>query len=191
MEENRATRELGKVRDLDAYSIIVHCHLCWDWVWQRPQQFLSRLSHRHKILFVEMVAPDPQLASPFARFYSPEGCPNVTVLRIQFPSWCWHDGSFVDGERRRLVKSFLEGPVAGEFEQPVQWFYDPMAVPAFAGQMNETLTVYDCMDELSNFRCAPPEIRKREKELLEIADVVFTGGRKLYAAKRPQNDNCH
>jgi glycosyltransferase involved in cell wall biosynthesis len=177
--------------DSSSFSIIVHCHLCWDWVWQRPQQFLSRLSHRHKILFVEMVAPDPQLASPFARFYTPESCPNVTVLRIQFPSWCWHDGSFVDGERRRLVKSFLEGPMAGEFQQPVQWFYDPMAVPAFAGQMNETVTVYDCMDELSNFRCAPPEIREREKELLELADVVFAGGRKLHAAKRLQNDNCH
>src|SRR5688572_10569681 len=45
------------------WPIIVHCHLCWDWVWQRPQQFLSRLSVRHKILFVETHPPDPQLSS--------------------------------------------------------------------------------------------------------------------------------
>src|SRR6185312_15315995 len=44
------------------YPVIVHCHLCWDWVWQRPQQFLSRLSAHHKILFVETIGPDPQLA---------------------------------------------------------------------------------------------------------------------------------
>src|SRR5678815_2674889 len=50
------------------FPIIVHCHLCWDWVWQRPQQFLSRLSERHPILFVEMLAPDAQLIAPHARF---------------------------------------------------------------------------------------------------------------------------
>src|SRR5712671_2687658 len=44
--------------------LLVHSHLCWDWVWQRPQQFISRLSRRHKVLFVETVAPDPELAAP-------------------------------------------------------------------------------------------------------------------------------
>jgi glycosyltransferase involved in cell wall biosynthesis len=173
------------------YPIIVHCHLCWDWVWQRPQQFLSRLSERHNILFVETVAPDPQLSSPLARFHTPEKFSNVTVLRLQFPSWRWHDGEFVDQERRRLVQEFLKGPGAGRFENPVQWFYDPMAVPAFAGRMDEIAIVYDCMDELSKFCCAPPEIKQREKELLEQADVVFTGGRKLWEAKKLSNDNCH
>ena len=42
---------------VDNYSIIVHSHLRWDWVWQRPQQFLSRLSKNHRILFIE--APYP------------------------------------------------------------------------------------------------------------------------------------
>jgi glycosyltransferase involved in cell wall biosynthesis len=73
----------------------------------------------------------------------------------------------------------------------VQWFYDPMAVPAFAGKMNEILTVYDCMDELAKFRCAPPDIGRRESELLARAEVVFTGGRKLYESKSRFNPNCH
>ncbi len=25
------------------YPIVVHSHLRWDWVWQRPQQFLRRI----------------------------------------------------------------------------------------------------------------------------------------------------
>src|SRR5215208_6280521 len=83
------------------FSVIVHCHLCWDWVWQRPQQFLSRLSARHKILFVETVGPDPQLAAPYARFRPADGFPNITILRIQFPTGQWNDGAFVDRERRR------------------------------------------------------------------------------------------
>src|SRR5947209_127758 len=60
------------------FPIIVHCHLCWDWVWQRPQQFISRLSQRHKILFVETLAPDAGLAVPLARFRTPENFPNIT-----------------------------------------------------------------------------------------------------------------
>ena len=173
------------------FSLIVHCHLCWDWVWQRPQQFLSRLSARHKILFVETIGPDPQLVSPAAHFWTAPNFPTVTILRLQFPTWRWSDGAFVDRERRRLVKEFLAGPGAGQFENPAQWFYDPMAVPAFLGQMDEIGVVYDCMDELSKFRCAPPQIKMRERKLLAAADVVFTGGRKLWEAKKLQNENCH
>ncbi|HVV01096.1 MAG TPA: glycosyltransferase family 1 protein, partial [Verrucomicrobiae bacterium] len=158
----------------NALPIIVHCHLCWDWVWQRPQQFISRLSRRHKILFVETLGPDPQLATPVARFRALEDFPNITVVRLQFPSWRWGDGKYVDAERRRIVKELLAGPLAGQFERPIQWFYDPMAVAAFAGEMDEALTVYDCMDELSKFKGAPPEIMRREAELLSRADVVFT-----------------
>jgi glycosyltransferase involved in cell wall biosynthesis len=173
------------------YPIVVHCHLCWEWVWQRPQQFISRLSQRHQILFVETVAPAPDLARPLARYRTAQNFPNVTILTLQFPSWRWGDGKYVDGERRRIVQEFIGGPRARQFEDLVQWFYDPMAVPAFAGQMGEILTVYDCMDELSKFRCAPPEIARREAELLKRADVVFTGGRKLFEAKSEHNDNCH
>jgi glycosyltransferase involved in cell wall biosynthesis len=173
------------------YPIIVHCHLCWDWVWQRPQQFLSRLSAHHKILVVETVGPDPQLSSPVARFWTAPNFTNITILRLQFPTWRWSDGNFVDRERRRLVKDFLAGPGAGQFENPVQWFYDPMAVPSFLGQMDEIGVVYDCMDELSKFRCAPPQIKIREQKLLAAADVVFAGGSKLWRTKKLQNENCH
>ena len=33
--------------------IIVHSHLRWDFVWQRPQQLLSRFAQRSRVLFVE------------------------------------------------------------------------------------------------------------------------------------------
>src|SRR5436190_19993531 len=49
------------------YPVVVHSHLRWDWVWQRPQQFVSRLSQGHRVLFIETIAPDPQLAAPLAR----------------------------------------------------------------------------------------------------------------------------
>src|SRR5439155_8939863 len=35
------------------YGIVVFSHLRWGFVWQRPQQFLSRFAKKHPILFVE------------------------------------------------------------------------------------------------------------------------------------------
>jgi UDP-galactopyranose mutase len=173
------------------FPIIVHSHLSWDWVWQRPQQFLSRLSQNHRVLFVELLAPSPQLVSPHAELRPAENYPNITILKMQFPLWRWADGDYVDQKRRRLVQAALRGPLKGQFNSPVQWFYDPMAVTAFAGQMEEQAVVYDCMDELSKFHGAPPEILEREAVLLDQADVVFTGGRKMHEAKVKSNANCH
>ena len=43
------------------------------------------------------------------------------------------------------------------------------------------------MDELSAFRGAPPRMLELESELLSRADLVFTGGRSLYEAKRDRH----
>src|SRR3954463_10176810 len=180
MEENRATRELGKVRDLDAYSIIVHSHLKWDWVWQRPQQFLSRLSKKHRVLFIESPDAVDGLAASKVALREVDDYPNVVVLQMQMPASQLADREWADNERRRLLQSVLAGPLGRSFQSVVQWFYDPMAVTAFAGQMNERAIVYDCMDQLSQFKFAPPELVRRERELLALADVVFAGGPKIW-----------
>ncbi len=175
----------------ETFSLIVHCHLCWDWVWQRPQQFISRISQKHRVLFVEMAGPDETLAVPTAHLSTLADFPNISVLRMQFPAWRWADGEYVDRERRRILEEVLQGPLAGEFDNFVQWFYDPMAFTAFGEGMGELAVVYDCMDELSKFKGAPPEIAQRELDLLQRADVVFTGGRRLYESKSQWNSNCH
>jgi glycosyltransferase involved in cell wall biosynthesis len=66
-----------------------------------------------------------------------------------------------------------------------------MAVASFAGRMDEVAVVYDCMDELSQFKGAPPELIARERDLLGVADVVFAGGRKMWESKSRYNSNCH
>jgi len=177
-------------RSADPYPIIVHSHLGWDWVWQRPQQFLSRLSKRHRVLFIEGPVPSPDVRVPEVTLREVSDYPNIVVLQTKMPAARWNDGAWVDKERRRLVLSTLSGPLGRSFEEPVQWFYDPMAVTAFAGHLSERAIVYDCMDELSLFRGAPPELVRRERELLAVADVVFAGGPKMWKAKRAINRNC-
>lgn len=79
----------------------------------------------------------------------------------------------------RLLHQFL---VSSGIEEYIAWYYTPMALLYTQG-ISPTVTVYDCMDELSHFRFAPLNLPSLEKSLLEMADVVFTGGHSLYKAK--------
>ena len=169
--------------------IIALCHLSWDWVWQRPQQFLSRLAKTHPVLFVETYCAD--VPSTVVRLRAPENCPNVTICEMHLPASRWSDGKFIDRERRRALRRALTNELEGRFDDAILWFNDPMAVTAFAGHLDEALIVYDCMDELSQFKGAPPALIEREYELLEVADVVFCGGRKMRDKRLPYNANSH
>ncbi|HYZ48052.1 MAG TPA: UDP-galactopyranose mutase [Sphingomonas sp.] len=87
---------------------------------------------------------------------------------------------------RRLVDELLaarSGPL-------VRWYYTPMMLP-FSRHIDAECTVYDCMDELANFKFAPPELLPLEQELMGLADLVFTGGYSLYEAKRERHLNVH
>ena len=174
-----------------AYPIIVHSHLGWDWVWQRPQQFLSRFSKRHQILFVEGPTPSDEVTVPTSELREVTEFPNITIMRSKMPTSRWFDGAWVDKERRHLVQELLAGPLGLRFRNPIQWFYDPMAVTAFAGHMDEQAVVFDCMDQLTQFKGAPKEMIRRERELLAIADVVFAGGPKIGRDKIKYNANTH
>jgi UDP-galactopyranose mutase len=62
---------------------------------------------------------------------------------------------------------------------------------AFSDHLNPLAVVYDCMDQLSAFKGAPPELTLREAELLSISDLVFTGGQSLYEAKKESHPSVH
>ena len=93
-------------------------------------------------------------------------------------------------ERESTLKSLLDSYLAGEQGPLVRWYYTPMMLP-FSRHLEAACTVYDCMDELANFRFAPPELLGLERELLASAEVVFTGGYSLYEAKKGLHPNIH
>ena len=93
-------------------------------------------------------------------------------------------------ERESTLKSLLDSYLAGEQGPLVRWYYTPMMLP-FSRHLESACTVYDCMDELANFRFAPPELLGLERELLASAEVVFTGGYSLYEAKKGLHPNIH
>ncbi len=169
--------------------LIAICHLSWDWVWQRPQQFLSRLSQTHPVLFVETHCTETPAS--FTRTRAARHYHDVTILEMHLPAQHWKDGAFIDGERRRVLRDRLAGEFNGRFDDAILWFNDPMASTAYAGQLGECMIVYDCMDELSQFHGAAPELIERERELTRAADVIFCGGRRMREKRLPLNPNTH
>ena len=93
-------------------------------------------------------------------------------------------------EREATLKALLDAFLAGEQRPLVRWYYTPMMLP-FSRHIETAATVYDCMDELANFRFAPPQLLDLERELFATADVVFTGGYSLYEAKKDRHPNVH
>ena len=166
-----------------ANTLLVFSHLRWDFVYQRPQQLLSRLARRMPVLFLE--EPIPGAAAPALEVMDPE--PRVRVLRPHVTS---HGAGFHDAHTEQvqaLLQAYLQ---ENSIDRYWLWFYTPMALPLAQGLEPEGV-VYDCMDELSAFRFAPPELLQRESDLLAQADLVFTGGHSLYEAKRTRHPNVH
>ena len=171
--------------------LIVQSHLRWDFVWQRPQQILSRIAEHQPVLFVEEPIFLDDVASPRLDVSVPHA--NVFRAVPRLPGKLRDDYERGTAEVRGLVQQVISpsGELKRIFNNPVQWFYSPFSAPAMLGAFNEVAVVYDCMDELSQFRFAHPDLVRRERLLLANADVVFTGGYKLYESKRRYHHNVH
>ena len=112
-----------------------------------------------------------------------------------------HDGVFVVVPRLpqgyspeqsiRAQRAILDQVIAAnDITRFVLWYYTPLALK-FSSHLHPEALVYDCMDELSAFKNAPPEVGILEEALLNRADVVFTGGHSLYEAKKHLHPNMH
>ncbi|MCA1653976.1 MAG: hypothetical protein LC656_07275 [Sphingomonadales bacterium] len=123
-------------------------------------------------------------ASPSLYIRPAANSANVTLITPRLPQ----GGS--EDERSAMLRQLLDGYLAGVSGPLIAWYYTPMMLP-FSRHLDPACTVYDCMDELANFRFAPRELLDLERELLERADVVFTGGYSLYESKKQRHGNVH
>jgi glycosyltransferase involved in cell wall biosynthesis len=165
-------------------DVVCFSHLRWDFVFQRPNHLMSRCAREARVFFFE----EPIYTE------GQEDAIGLDVLRIEGRLWRATPRlpRAMDPTRRnralaRLLDDLIEDR---EIREPVFWYYTPMALD-MSRHLDPILAIYDCMDELSNFAGAPPELKKLEKELFARADLVFTGGYSLYEAKRAQHPNVH
>ena len=165
-------------------TLICFSHLRWDFVFQRPQHLMSRFAKAMPVTIWEEPVPAVAGDGPSLDVRPARGMENVTLVTPQIP-----EGLDVDAERT-VLKGLLDQYVANTDGRLIRWYYTPMMLP-FSRHLDAVATVYDCMDELSAFRFAPTELLDLERELLETADVVFTGGYSLYEAKKKRHGNVH
>jgi glycosyltransferase involved in cell wall biosynthesis len=171
--------------------IIVHSHLRWDFVWQRPQQLLSRFAQRSHVLFVEEPIYLDDVGEAHLGLSQPMDRVHRVVPMLPVELRGEYDASIAvirESLRQQLAP---DGALGGLFTRPIQWFYTPMPAPAMIGAFDERAVIYDCMDELSKFRFAPRELVDRERALMAEADVVFTGGYRLWESKSKYHANVH
>ena len=164
-------------------TLIVFSHLRWNFVYQRPQHLLSRLAERWRVIFIE----EPMPGAAEDRVEHIRAARGVEVWR---PHVRGSEAGFHPAHKPVLQRLVAQCIAKQGITDYWIWFYTPMALP-MADKLEPEGTIYDCMDELSAFRGAPPELLDQEIALLRVADVVFTGGRSLYNAKRHRHPNIH
>ena len=164
-------------------TLLCLSHLRWDFVFQRPQHLMSRFAQTHRVLFWEEPLFDASLSEPEVR---EEVDAASGVIRLT--PWLPRQGVWEREQCRDLLDAWLaEHPAQGPM---IRWYYTPMMLP-ISEHIEAGCTVYDCMDELVNFKGASPELLELEAKLLKIADLVFTGGTSLYEAKRDRHSSVH
>ncbi|MBY5711819.1 UDP-galactopyranose mutase [Rhizobium leguminosarum] len=180
---------LNSVPQLSDNSVLEHAplicfsHLRWDFVLQRPQHLMERFSHERPVFYFEEFIPtDHHLA--YLEIHPFEGT-SVKAVRPRIPHW-WNAAE-QEAALRRLLDDLI---LLHGGKRPILWFYTPLMF-GFARHVDAVAIVYDCMDELANFKFAPPNLKSCEQALMANADVVFTGGLSLYEARRDQHDNIH
>ena len=144
---------------------------------------MTRFARSHRVFFFEEHIPCHH-PLPYLEFHCFEGT-EVVAVRPRLPH-DWNEAALADG-LRRLLNELL---VVARIDRPILWFYTPLMY-RFADAVDASALVYDCMDQLSNFKHAPEGLLQQESRLIERADLVFTGGHSLFEAKRHLHDNIH
>lgn len=160
--------------------LVCFSHLRWNFVFQRPQHLMTRAAASHDVVFVE----EPEFApvpGPVLRLVADSG---VTVATPVLPESLYH------ADPAPTVRPLVAELVARARGRRVFWYYTPMALRV-SDPTDADVVVYDNMDELSAFKDPPPGLLESEEALFAAADLVFTGGRSLYEAKRGRHRAVH
>lgn len=163
-------------------DIICYCHLRWNFVYQRPQHLMSRFAKNGRVFIIE----EPLFDAEKSFLEKVAKSDNLQIIVPHLPEGLSEHE--IISEQQLLLSTWF--PATG-IDDYIAWYYTAMSLPIGEPLPTPSLTVYDCMDELSAFKNAPASIKEKEKKLLQKADIVFTGGYSLYEAKKHLHHNIY
>lgn len=174
----------------------------WDYIWQRPQQLMSRIAEEHRVLYVDHVFPIShreilellkdlpslkdrvqQITKNLFRFSLVEFRPDAFGSHL-------NPGGME--ELNRWVKTIFINAVLKEldFNRPVIWTCLPNS-RQMVEKIPHRLVCYDCVDDFASFSWWPQEIKVEEKGLIEAADIVFTTAQSLFMRCQEHNASTY
>ncbi|HYI42691.1 MAG TPA: hypothetical protein VD768_03615, partial [Sphingomicrobium sp.] len=165
-------------------TLLCFSHLRWDFVFQRPQQLMTRFAEEMTIVYWEEPVEIGKKETAHLKVRSAEGYPNIRIVVPHLPE------GLNEQARDAVLKRLLDAYSAGLTRPIIGWYYTPMML-SFSRDVDASVTVFDAMDELSKFKFAPPQLLALEQELIDRADLVFTGGSSLYEAKKDRHPSAH
>ena len=171
-------------QDPSAATLICFSHLRWNFVFQRPQHLMSRFARDMTVIFWEEPVEIPRGETAYLKVRDTDDFPNVRLVVPHLPE------GMPEPAREAALARLLDAHLAAVRGPLIAWYYTPMMLP-FSKLITPDVTVYDAMDELSKFKFAPEHLLGLEQELIDRADVVFTGGSSLYEAKKDRHHNVH
>ena len=169
--------------DPEPATLLCFSHLRWNFVFQRPQHLMNRFAREMNVIYWEEPVDIGPRETAFLQVREAEGG-SVRIVVPHLPEGMPNDA------REATLKRLLDAHLASLRGTLVAWYYTPMMLP-FSRHIEADVTVFDAMDELSKFKFAPVKLLDLEQELIDRADVVFTGGSSLYEAKKDRHDNIH
>ncbi|HEV2595634.1 MAG TPA: glycosyltransferase [Sphingomicrobium sp.] len=145
---------------------------------------MSRFAREMDVIFWEEPIEVGERETAYLQVREAPEAPGVRVVVPHLPKGMPEDA------REAALKRLLDAHVALARGTLITWYYTPMMLP-FSRHIQADVTVFDAMDELSKFKFAPVKLLELEQELIDRADVVFTGGSSLFEAKKDRHDNIH
>jgi UDP-galactopyranose mutase len=145
---------------------------------------MCRFAHEMDVIYWEEPVEIGPRETAYLEVREARDAANVRIVVPHLPQGMPEDA------REAALKRLLDAHVASIRGPLIAWYYTPMMLP-FSKHLTPDVTVYDAMDELSKFKFAPEHLLDYEQELIDRADLVFTGGSSLYEAKKDRHPNVH
>ncbi len=165
-------------------TLICFSHLRWNFVFQRPQHLMCRFARKMNVIYWEEPVDIGPNDTAYLEVREAQDTPGVRVVVPHLPE------GMPENAREAALARLLHAHAARVRGPLIAWYYTPMMLP-FSRDIDPDVTVFDAMDELSKFKFAPARLLELEQELIDQANVVFTGGSSLYEAKKHRHDNIH
>ena len=170
--------------DHEPVSLICFSHLRWNFVFQRPQHLMSRFARDLTVVYWEEPIEIGPRETAYLQVREAENCPSVRIAVPHLPQ------GMPEEAREAALKRLLDAHVSAIRGTLIAWYYTPMML-TFSRDLDADIVIFDAMDELSKFKFAPVQLLQLEQELIDKADVVFTGGTSLFEAKKDRHSNVH